>query len=60
MLNLRRDAEGIIISVKVQPKSSTNKIVGDLGGELKIAIKQPPEKGKANKELVSFLAYFLL
>lgn len=38
------------------PKSSRNEIRGVAGGYLKIAIKAPPEKGKANEELIKFLS----
>lgn len=46
----------IEIRVKVIPKSSHNEIVGWENEELKIRIKASPEKGKANEELISFLA----
>ncbi|MBD3328550.1 YggU family protein [Candidatus Peregrinibacteria bacterium] len=43
--------------VKIIPKSARNEIVGELMNDtLKIKINAVPEKGKANKELVSFLA----
>ncbi len=45
------------ILVKVIPKSSKTEFVGYLpDGTWKIKIAAAPEKGKANKELCSFLA----
>lgn len=47
----------IVIRVKVIPKSSFNAIVGLLSdGTLKVRIAATPEHGKANEELISFLA----
>lgn len=48
--------EGIIIPVKVSPKSSKNAILGWENGELKIRIAAIPDKGCANEELITFLS----
>ena len=45
-----------LLSIYVQPNSSKNEIVGEHDGMLKIKIKAPADSGKANKELVTFLA----
>jgi uncharacterized protein len=43
--------------VKVIPRSAKTEIAGKMAdGTLKIRIAAPPEKGKANEELVRFLA----
>lgn len=44
------------MSVLVQPKSSQDEIVGIQGKELKVRIKAAPVDGKANQQLVKFLA----
>lgn len=45
------------MQVKVIPKSSKSELVGLLAnGVWKVRIKAIPEKGKANKELITFLA----
>ena len=47
------------ISVKVQPNAGRNEIVGLVEGVWKIKIGAPPDKGKANKELLDFLSKVL-
>ena len=42
--------------VRVQPNASKNEIVGFSDGILKVKIAAPPVAGKANAELVAFLA----
>lgn len=45
------------IQIKVQPKSKENAFVEKLEDEtFKFKIKAAPEKGRANKELINFLA----
>jgi len=45
------------LKIKVIPKSSRNEIAGRLpDGTLRVKVAAPPEKGKANAELRSFLA----
>lgn len=47
---------GVIFTAKIVPGSSKTSICGLLGNMLKIKIAAPPEKGKANQQLVEFLA----
>jgi len=48
--------EGVLLFIKVVPGSGRNIIVGPYGDFLKVKISAPPEKGRANNELCSFLA----
>ena len=49
----------LTVGVKVIPSSPQNLIVGYTLDELVIKIKSSPEKGKANRELISFLSFQL-
>lgn len=45
------------LRIKVIPKSAKNEVIDIMDDEtIKIRIKAVPEKGKANKELISFLS----
>ena len=53
--------EGCLLKCWIQPRSSRNAVIGIHGDALKIALTAPPVDGKANKELLKFLAkYFKL
>lgn len=52
----RDTAKGVQLTVKVVPGSSRTEIAGIYDDMLKIKIAAPPEKGKANKALLEFLA----
>jgi uncharacterized protein len=47
------------LSLKVQPNAGRNEIVNCTGGVWRIKIAAPPDKGKANKELIEFLSLVL-
>lgn len=55
-LSIQEDNDGVILTVKVLPGSSRTVIRGVLEGMLKVAVSAAPEKGKANRCLVQFLA----
>jgi len=48
--------EPMILQVKITPNASKNSIAGFQGELLRIRIAAPPDKGKANDELVEFLS----
>jgi len=44
------------IKVKVIPKASKAQVIVISAEELKVKVKSPPDKGKANRELIELLA----
>jgi uncharacterized protein (TIGR00251 family) len=44
------------LNVRVIPKSSMKLVQAEIDGSLKVKLTAPPEKGKANKELIEVLA----
>jgi len=49
-------ASGVRLRLKVIPNARRNQVVGWRGGLLTVKLTAPPVEGKANRELVSFLA----
>jgi uncharacterized protein len=56
---LRAQTDGVLLSVKLQPRASANEIVGPLGAELRIKVTAPPVDAAANEALVRLLAEVL-
>jgi uncharacterized protein (TIGR00251 family) len=50
--------KSVLLCLHVQSKASKSRIVGLHDGCLKLAVASPPVDGKANKEVVRFLAAF--
>lgn len=48
--------DGCLLDIRVQPRASSNRIVGMYAGRLKIAVMAPPLDGRANNLVVEFLA----
>ena len=47
----------VVVKLKIKANAPKNEITGVLAdGSVKIAVAAQPEKGKANKELIKFLA----
>jgi len=53
---LRRDAEGWLLAIHVQPGAKKSQVAGLHGGALKIRVAAPPVEGKANAALIAYLA----
>lgn len=53
---LREVPGGIVLNLKVVPRSSANAIAGLQGDSLKVRVTAPPVDSAANEELVRFLA----
>ncbi len=53
---LRVQPDGVLLSIKVQPRASANQIGEPLGDELRIKVTAPPVDAAANEALVKLLA----
>jgi uncharacterized protein (TIGR00251 family) len=53
---LREQADGVILSIKLQPRASRNEIGEPLGEELKIKVTAPPVDSAANGALIKLVA----
>lgn len=56
---MREMEGGIVLSVKVLPSSSKDRVMGEHSGQLKVAVIAPPDRGKANKAVIKVLAKWL-
>ena len=52
---LRAQPDGVLLSVKVQPRASSSEIGEPLGSELRIRVSAPPVDDAANEALVRLL-----
>lgn len=52
----RWDGPDLVLAVQVQPRAGRNAIAGPIGEHLKIRLAAAPVDGRANAELVAFLA----
>lgn len=52
----RWDGEDLILDCHLQPKASKDEFAGLHGERLKIRLTAPPVEGKANAQLLAFLA----
>jgi uncharacterized protein (TIGR00251 family) len=52
----RPHPDGVLLSVKLQPRASANEISEPLGDELRIKVTAPPVDSAANESLVRLLA----
>ena len=53
---LREQADGVLLSIKLQPRASSNQIGEPLGSELRIKVIAPPVDAAANAALLRLLA----
>ncbi len=56
---LTETEDGVILSLKVQPRSSKNQLVGSHDGALKVKLTAAPVDGSANTCCCKFLAKLL-
>ena len=55
-IKLTTEPAGVRFALKVVPGSSRDRVVGELGDALKIAVSKPPQGGAANRAVVKLLA----
>ena len=53
---LRVQPDGVLLSVKLQPRASANEIGEALGAELRVKVTAPPVDAAANEALLKLLA----
>lgn len=53
---LSETPQGILLSIKVIPKSSMNKICGMENGVLKVKVTSPPDKNLGNEAVINLLS----
>jgi uncharacterized protein (TIGR00251 family) len=58
-LNKKGQANNHWFLIRVTPNASRNEIAGLTGGVLQVKIAAPPERGKANRELTTYLSRVL-
>lgn len=56
MIDLRPTVTGVTLKLHAKPRASLNKVGGEHGGGLKVAVTAPPVDGKANKAIAKLLA----
>ncbi len=52
----RKTRDGVLIEVRVEPRSSAKEIAGVIGNRLKVRLTAPPVDGAANKQLIEVLS----
>ncbi|HBT77447.1 MAG TPA: DUF167 domain-containing protein [Planctomycetaceae bacterium] len=58
-LPLETRPEGLVLTVTAQPGSRRNEVRRDRDGSIKVSVTQIPERGKANKVVIEYLAEYL-
>ncbi len=53
---LREQPDGVLLSVKLQPRASANEVGEPLGNELRVKVTAPPVEVAANEALIKLLA----
>ncbi len=52
----KKTKNGIVIEVKVEPRSSKKGIAGVVGSMVKVKLTAPPVEGEANEQLIEVLS----
>jgi uncharacterized protein (TIGR00251 family) len=55
-LELVPDGDGARLRLRVSAGAKRSRILGEHGGALKLSVQAPPERGKANREVLALVA----
>lgn len=58
-LRIDADGDGCRLGVRVKPGARRERVVGAYGDRLKVEVKAPPERGRANAAVCALLARVL-
>jgi len=58
VIPFRSSGGGLDIPVKAVPRSSRDRVAGEIGGRLKVCVAAAPEKGRANERVAETVASF--
>lgn len=56
MIDITTEDGAVLLPVKIVPGASRTRFLGEWDHRAKIAVSAPPEKGKANKAVIEFIA----
>jgi uncharacterized protein len=56
VIDLEQTDAGVLVPVRAYPKARRRGLTGVHAGQLKIAVTEPPEKGRANDSIAEILA----
>lgn len=56
MVEIQTQGADLLVPVKVVPKSSRDRVVGELDGALKVTVSAAPERGAANAAVCKLIA----
>lgn len=55
-LDFAGDGDGARLRLRVSAGASRSRVLGPHGGALKVSVQAPPERGKANREVLTLVA----
>jgi uncharacterized protein len=59
LLEITRTEDGVVFSVRVQPRASRDEVAGVMDGVMKVRLQAPALEGRANEALCEYLAQLL-
>src|SRR5215475_7890576 len=59
MIEITRTEEGVVFTVRVQPRASRDEIAGEMDGAMKVRLQAPAVEDRANEALCEYLAQLL-